>query len=218
MATQMITTSVSGPLHTAPGTALLYDAPRGRRRRQPTQAEKVCICLVALAFLYYSFAGGVAVPGGSTSTLWGCLTNSHGCWESSIKAGRWYSLPDRTVLVNRSDTAKVCACTFGGLVAVFAVGGKLLQRDRDAKNAVYRANDARRASAVEARHAEQLRQTKRERGAAMLVAEQSKAQRGAAQRARLKQEKVLAESHNAAKDAAWAKLQKDHSTCTTLRA
>ena len=99
--------SVSGPLHTAPGTALLYDAPRGRRRRQPTQAEKVCICLVALAFLYYSFAGGVAVPGGSTSTLWGCLTNSHGCWESSIKAGRWYSLPDRTVLVNRSDTAKV---------------------------------------------------------------------------------------------------------------
>ena len=61
---------------------------------------------------------------------------------------------------------------------MFAVGGKLLQRDLDAKNAVYRANDARRVSAVEARQRkeEQLRQMKRERGAAMLVAEQSKAE------------------------------------------
>ena len=40
-------------------------------------------------------------------------------------------------------------------------------------------------------------------------AEQSKAQREAAQLARLQQEKVLAESHivNGGKDAAWAKLQ-----------
>ena len=172
----------------------------------PTEGGKICIVVAVLASLYYIFATGEVAPGESTRSLWRCLTDSHSCWESSTMAGRQYSVPTDT-LVNRADMAKVSACIFGGLVAILTVGGALVQRDRDAENAVYRANEARRLSELAEHRAEQQSHRKRERAAATLVAEQSKAQCEAAQLARLQQEKVLAESHNDGKDAAWAKLQ-----------